>query len=1002
MEVCWAQKPEDRPGLEHVLELLDAVVERRQSRLDVGGMGGSSGDDNYFDHISDSSEDSSSPRTNSRAGPEAANDGAVVEMRARNHKLWKQTRGLFKMSRKWNERTFRLLGSTTSINDELKKSHNPPMLEWERQTIKNAFRSIRLTPDTRVSKTGSKIIHRGQNIHCFVVKVGKKKLKIGAVDEDRVDRWVARIQKVVDDFRSCLALCHIDEQVSISSPTATAARMLRRASSVGIQSYHQPPPDKCDPLESVLEAKDEHEDGGTFDEENTRRGERGSVGSAKDERSSLMLFNGLLRKKPPQAEEVLRLCEEWQQELTRLDDSLVAQEEQNQPDGGSGRLLLEANHTTWNTQREQCVRVAYFYQGYALQTLGKLLGSANAFIECVRLDPTELTAQKCLLASLHGMHQHQAYRELRVFIDGVDDKGADVLLPPLRAELEVFRGSVLQSEQATDAALAAYELAVKLNPTLCQGHMGRGDCLLNRGDYAEAVAAYVGAVAVATPGDSRNQCIRAQCRGLGQQIFACCSKSEDAIAISAFNDYCRMMSKVPSLAQCLSATNDNKASDADTDDELFSPFYLAVLRYQVALCHYRDGQTPETATILLREATKQYPSLYDAWRDLGIIMNETGALDEARDAFVAAAKLCPANSHLPPLNTTTAAREETSDEAKAVASQEETNERGGDRERRRIQRWGSSSAGDKRTNASSMQATHHMTLYSLGLVYVNLDEPALALERFDEAIDYAHGNLWKAHYAKGVTLMTLGEFRGAAEAFKRGKDADEDDGMTDQHIDFQYNAGIADFHLSRHGDARCALARALTLVDGGAASSDSVPAIQILPVLAVTCMNEGCFEDAVGYLKRSLDPDNGAAFVQSDNDGKAQDREDDHDLTVVFNLAVCYLRLEMHAESLSWFSRVANVAPDNVDAKKAITFLRVTLEEHEGVVGDKVDDHPASSNALVENIRPMNPPYVRSPSMSSLRVSRMSSFMSDDSGKESLDDTSLGAVSVEETDDRAQ
>ena len=41
MVICWAQKPEDRPDLEDVLELLDDIIgRRRRRRMEERGEGG--------------------------------------------------------------------------------------------------------------------------------------------------------------------------------------------------------------------------------------------------------------------------------------------------------------------------------------------------------------------------------------------------------------------------------------------------------------------------------------------------------------------------------------------------------------------------------------------------------------------------------------------------------------------------------------------------------------------------------------------------------------------------------------------------------------------------------------------------------------------------------------------------------------------------------------------------------------------------------------------------
>ena len=133
--------------------------------------------------------------------------------------------------------------------------------------------------------------------------------------------------------------------------------------------------------------------------------------------------------------------------------------------------------------------------------------------------------------------------------------------------------------------------------------------------------------------------------------------------------------------------------------------------------------------------------------------------------------------------------------------------------------------------------------------------------------------------------MTLDDFSGAADAFCRGRGVDRE-GFTERHVDYQYNEGLSDLHLGRHGEARLRFSQALALVDeasaaeavtasataeaaastrgiqelhridsavGGEKAVQSIPAVQILSVLAVACMHESDYNDALAFLLRGLD-----------------------------------------------------------------------------------------------------------------------------------------------------
>ena len=307
--------------------------------------------------------------------------------------------------------------------------------------------------------------------------------------------------------------------------------------------------------------------------------------------------------------------------------------------------------------------------------------------------------------------------------------------------------------------------------------------------------------------------------------------------------------------------------------------------------------------------------------------------------------------------------------------------------------------------------------------------------------------------------MTLDDFSGAADAFRRGRGVDRE-GFTERHVDYQYNEGLSDLHLGRHGEARLRFSQALALVDeasaaeavtasataeaaastrgiqelhridsavGGERAVQSIPAVQILSVLAVACMHESDYNDALAFLLRGLDVnttivdaggnassggggvdcgaydddeekvvgglDEGGESVNEgshdekdeeddeDEDGvgggeggeDGEDREDEEDargsiqdgprnaksttidssgdssgdrngskvgragvegatgseggdLSVVFNLAVCHLRLGMLDEALTWFRRAATLAPFNKQADAAVAMLEARLE----------------------------------------------------------------------------
>ena len=309
--------------------------------------------------------------------------------------------------------------------------------------------------------------------------------------------------------------------------------------------------------------------------------------------------------------------------------------------------------------------------------------------------------------------------------------------------------------------------------------------------------------------------------------------------------------------------------------------------------------------------------------------------------------------------------------------------------------------------------------------------------------------------------MTLDDFSGAADAFRRGRGVDRE-GFTERHVDYQYNEGLSDLHLGRHGEARLRFSQALALVDeasaaeavtasataeaasirgvqelrridsangevGGEKAVQSIPAVQILSVLAVACMYEGDYNDALAFLLRALDVNttvvdaggnasSGGGGVDCgayDDDGEEkvvggldeegdegshdekdeEDEEDDEDedgvgvgedgqdvedgedsegacgsfqdgprnaksttidssggrngskaggegreggeggsgseggdLSVVFNLAVCNLRLGMLDEALTWFRRAATLAPYNKQADAAVAMLEARLE----------------------------------------------------------------------------
>ena len=378
----------------------------------------------------------------------------------------------------------------------------------------------------------------------------------------------------------------------------------------------------------------------------------------------------------------------------------------------------------------------------------------------------------------------------------------------LRAEVEVIRGILLQSKEQPAAALRSFEVAVRLAPDLCQGHIGRADCKLMLDDYTGALDAAADALRVAPSPKARENIVRLQCRALALQTFTCAGEERYAEAIASYEEYQKLAQHIPPIptptSTVSSASGEEKeptlhsrgagkagagaqvgsgAGSQGDIDEYFSVEVQAQLRYMVAVCHYHDGRPEETTTALLREATALDPTMYDAFRALGLVLYESGSLVAARDAYIRAVALSGASSSASSSSSLASASSFGASASTSVVNEPNTEavERKKETERetetKRAEEGadedaashngvlhgyettvevpppptllpGTTSNGSSRSDelrVSSMETAHHKTLYCLGLVYLDLDQPREALNQFDDALRRARGYVWERH-----------------------------------------------------------------------------------------------------------------------------------------------------------------------------------------------------------------------------------------------------------------
>jgi len=328
--------------------------------------------------------------------------------------------------------------------------------------------------------------------------------------------------------------------------------------------------------------------------------------------------------------------------------------------GDMPRALLESERAV----REHALQAAnWSVRGYILSHGGEKEGARQAYLEAIRLDPSDPIARNNLGTVLLDLGRSK--EALATFDEAL-------ALNPFYADASNNRGAALERIGKLPAARQAYRIATVMNPRHARAHNNLGAAQLKSGDVRAASASFAKAAALdpgfaapalnlalldegssggdallrrleaaaARPGASPDIKARAFAMRAGREADARNWERSRALYLAALQIKPRdttLLNNVAVVEDQLGLDREallhlTEALDIDPD--------LKVAQNNIGIVHVHRGQL-ESATEVFQALIGEDPSFHRAHYNLGVIHASNGDVAAARESFRRASRLAP-------------------------------------------------------------------------------------------------------------------------------------------------------------------------------------------------------------------------------------------------------------------------------------------------------------------------------------------------------------------------